>query len=130
MMSARLAEAAGDEKSLEEGAEGQYQLIHTSGHDGTQEPARTTSRASASRRSVSSMSSVAHVRSQNGHGCAELEERKWVSDGLPSEIRAEPGKDPFEVSWDSEDEPLCPRSMPLVRKWALVLIIGMGSLCV
>ena len=128
-MSAHL-EAVDDEKSFKEDPERQYQQIHTGGRDGLQEPARTASTASASRHSVSSMSSVAHVRSQNGHGCADLEESGWATEGPPSQIRAEPEKDPFEVSWDSDDEPLCPRSMPLFRKWILVLIIGMGSLCV
>lgn len=129
-MPSRLEDAGDDEKSVGESPERQYRLIRPSGRDGSREAARTVSRASASHRSVSSLSSVAHVRSQNGHGCADLEESGWPANELPSQIITESEKDPFEVSWDSDDDPLCPWSMPLVRKWILVLIIGMGSLCV
>jgi hypothetical protein len=40
-------------------------------------------------------------------------------------------KDPFEVGWDGgDDDPLCPRSMAVKRKWSIVLITCFGSLCV
>ncbi|GAP92182.2 putative drug proton antiporter yhk8 [Rosellinia necatrix] len=58
------------------------------------------------------------VRSQNGHGCADLPDK------------AESEHDPFEVSFDGDGDPMCPRSMPLARKWLLVCIVGLGSLCV
>lgn len=38
------------------------------------------------------------ARSQNGHGCADLEDED------------ETGDDPFEVSFDGDDDPMCPRS--------------------
>ncbi|KAF9891372.1 hypothetical protein FE257_004228 [Aspergillus nanangensis] len=37
--------------------------------------------------------------------------------------------DIIEVSFSGDDDPMCPRSMPLLRKWAIVIIICMGSLC-
>jgi len=36
----------------------------------------------------------------------------------------------FEVSWDDDKDPLCPRSMSTLRKWMIVSIACMGSLCV
>jgi hypothetical protein len=36
----------------------------------------------------------------------------------------------FEVSWDGDKDPMCPRSMSRVRKWVIVSIACMGSLCV
>ncbi|KAI0138886.1 MFS general substrate transporter [Xylariaceae sp. FL1272] len=63
------------------------------------------------------------VRSQNGHGCADL----------PDDYELHPPRpkgDPFEVSFDGDDDPLNPRSMNLARKWILVVLVGLGSLCV
>ncbi|RWA03625.1 hypothetical protein EKO27_g11479 [Xylaria grammica] len=57
------------------------------------------------------------ARSQNGHGCADLSD-------------TDDHEDPFEVSFDGDDDPMCPRSMPLARKWFLVCLVGLGSLCV
>ncbi|KAI1652498.1 MFS general substrate transporter [Daldinia decipiens] len=74
-------------------------------------------------------SSLARARSNNGHGCADLEEGDATDDTLtPAQRHIE--KDPFEVSWDGDDDPLCPRSMTTVRKWLAVITVGMGSLCV
>lgn len=36
----------------------------------------------------------------------------------------------FEVAWDGDKDPLCPRSMSTLRKWMIVSIACMGSLCV
>ncbi|KAI0537053.1 major facilitator superfamily domain-containing protein [Xylaria digitata] len=57
------------------------------------------------------------TRSQNGHGCADLSDK-------------DDNEDPFEVSFDGDDDPMCPRSMSLARKWFLVCLVGLGSLCV
>ncbi|KAK6954976.1 hypothetical protein Daesc_002606 [Daldinia eschscholtzii] len=74
-------------------------------------------------------SSLARIRSNNGHGCADLEEGDATDDSLtPDQRQAE--KDPFEVAWDGDDDPLCPRSMATARKWLAVITVGMGSLCV
>ena len=45
----------------------------------------------------------------------------------------ETGRDPekaFEVDWDGEDDPMNPRSMRRARKWTIVIIVSMSSLCV
>ncbi|KAG4221914.1 hypothetical protein PC116_g29610 [Phytophthora cactorum] len=74
-------------------------------------------------------SSLARIRSNNGHGCADLEEGDATDDSLtPDQRQVE--KDPFEVAWDGDDDPLCPRSMATARKWLAVITVGMGSLCV
>ncbi|KAI0131191.1 MFS general substrate transporter [Daldinia grandis] len=74
-------------------------------------------------------SSVSRVRSNNGHGCGDLEEGDATDDTLtPGQRQIE--KDPFEVSWDGDDDPMCPRSMTTARKWLTVITVGMGSLCV
>ncbi|CAK7225529.1 hypothetical protein SCUCBS95973_005896 [Sporothrix curviconia] len=42
-----------------------------------------------------------------------------------------PMKDPFEVSWDGGDaDPMCPRSMGVLRKWSIVFITCLGAVCV
>ncbi|KAI2620156.1 MFS general substrate transporter [Hypomontagnella submonticulosa] len=74
-------------------------------------------------------SSIGRVRSNNGHGCADLEEGDTTEDTLTS-TQPQNEKDPFEVVWDGDDDPLCPRSMSLARKWLVVVTVGMGSLCV
>lgn len=43
------------------------------------------------------------TRSQNGHGCADISDKD--DDG-----------DPFEVSFDGDDDPMCPRSSRLISK--------------
>ncbi|KAI1121194.1 major facilitator superfamily domain-containing protein [Nemania abortiva] len=62
------------------------------------------------------------ARSQNGHGCADFSDKDEIGHGH--------GDSPFEVSFDGDDDPMCPRSMSLARKWLLVIIVGLGSLCV
>ncbi|KAH8677260.1 major facilitator superfamily domain-containing protein [Xylariales sp. PMI_506] len=69
--------------------------------------------------------SVHRVRSHNGHGCANIDDSP--DEGVNQ--RAEE-KDPFEVTWDGDNDPLCPRTMSSLRKWVLVVIVSMGSLCV
>ncbi|RYC61973.1 hypothetical protein CHU98_g4244 [Xylaria longipes] len=59
------------------------------------------------------------ARSQNGHGCADLSDK----DGEKDE------DDPFEVSFDGDDDPMCPRSMNIARKWILVLRADSRSTC-
>jgi hypothetical protein len=36
----------------------------------------------------------------------------------------------FEVTWDGDDDPMNPRSMPYARKWIIVIIVSASSLCV
>ncbi|KAK9779032.1 putative Major facilitator superfamily domain-containing protein [Seiridium cardinale] len=101
--------------------------------DGHYEPqqtgARSTPRPLSRAQSANSTStSVRRFRSNNGHGCAELDDS--TDEAKPVGGTGGVEKDPFEVSWENDRDPLCPRSMSLLHKWAIVLIVGMGSLCV
>lgn len=122
-------EDANCEKALEAEQEPHYEPIHHGARGSAQEPTRSGSGVSARRPSLSTLSSVTRMRSQNGHGCADLEESGGPED-MSSQDRPELEKDSFEVSWDGDDDPMCPRSLPLFRKWAMVVIVGMGSFCV
>ncbi|KAF5020744.1 hypothetical protein F66182_7246 [Fusarium sp. NRRL 66182] len=42
----------------------------------------------------------------------------------------EPAYESFEVSWDGEKDPVCPRNMSTMRKWTIVSIACAGSVCV
>ncbi|KAK8093593.1 major facilitator superfamily domain-containing protein [Apiospora hydei] len=72
-----------------------------------------------------SSSSLARIRSNNGHGVGDDTEDTDV----PDEQEGAREKDPFEVSFEGDHDPYCPRSMSLMRKWTIVLIVGLGSLC-
>src|SRR5213076_2263550 len=47
---------------------------------------------------------LGQARSQNGHGCADLQDDH--RNGRPRNEK----DDPFEVSFDGDDDPMCPRS--------------------
>lgn len=36
----------------------------------------------------------------------------------------------YEVSWNGDGDPACPKNMSLVRKWIIITIVCTGSLCV
>ena len=36
----------------------------------------------------------------------------------------------YDVSFDGDKDPMNPRSMPFAHKWAIVIIVCMGTLCV
>ncbi|KAI1381432.1 MFS general substrate transporter [Hypoxylon crocopeplum] len=75
--------------------------------------------------------SITRLRSNNGHGCADLDEEEGdATDDTLTSAQPQVEKDPFEVAWESDKDPLCPRSMSIVRKWLVVITVGMGSLCV
>jgi hypothetical protein len=78
---------------------------------------RPASGTSLHSRSPSTSASVRRMRSQNGHGCAD------DSDDAPACTG-------FEVVWESDQDPMCPRSMSHLHKWVLVVIVSMGGLCV
>lgn len=114
-----------DEKETDRGAQSasegtQYEPLQAVAHGRDRGPPRTESGSS-----MSSSPSMRRIRSNNGHGVAD-ETDFSSSPGGPGALR----KDPFEMVWDGEDDPLCPRSMSLLHKWALVVIVGMCSLCV
>lgn len=72
--------------------------------------------------------SISRTRSNNGYGCDEPEADEH-SGGDMEAGAAE--KDQFEVKWDGGDsDPLSPRSMSFFRKWVVVIVVSMSSLCV
>lgn len=69
---------------------------------------------------------ISHTRSNNGYGCCE-------GDASSEDVEAAGvvEKDPWEVHWDGGDsDPLNPRSFAKARKWVIVIIVSMSSLCV
>ncbi|KAI9818934.1 MAG: hypothetical protein M1827_007756 [Pycnora praestabilis] len=61
----------------------------------------------------------------DGFSCHSDEERQSPGDS--------PTQDPekaFEVHWDGDEDPMNPRSMSKPRKWLIVMIVSMSSLCV
>jgi hypothetical protein len=93
-------------------------------------PIRTDNQQAAQPSSAASVASlsIGRVRSNNGHGCADLGDRTDSSDAAAQDIATE--KSPFEVNWDNDQDPLCPRSMSRLHKWIIVVIVAAGSLCV
>lgn len=84
-------------------------------------PSNTVSRT----QQPQSLRSISRTRSNNGYGCDEGSE----GDGQVESGAVE--KDPYEVHWDGgENDPLNPRSLGKARKWSIVLIVSMCSLCV
>ena len=80
------------------------------------------------RTGASTRSSVSRSRSHNGYGCDdndnEEDSRHDIEGGVPE-------KDQYDVVWEGGDnDPENPRSMPLARKWLVVLIVSASSLCV
>ena len=65
----------------------------------------------------------------DGHGFT----RTGSDNGDRKATDVERGQDPekaFEVDWDGEDDPMNPKSMKTARKWVIVIIVSMSSLCV
>ncbi|TVY20810.1 Efflux pump atB [Lachnellula arida] len=81
---------------------------------------------SQGRRPASLHHTISHTRSNNGYGCGEEDES---SEDVEAAGVVE--KDPWEVHWDGGDsDPLNPRSFGKARKWVIVIIVSMSSLCV
>jgi hypothetical protein len=53
------------------------------------------------------------------------DEEKQLDQAPPSAREAE-----FLVGWDGDNDPLNPRSLPVARKWVIVIVIALGSLLV
>ena len=56
---------------------------------------------------------------------------KWRH-GAQSKVEAEKEniENEYEVNWDGDHDPMNPRSMSKPRKWLIVIIVSMSSLCV
>lgn len=78
-----------------------------------------------------SLRSVSRIRSNNGYGCDDGEES--LDDGTGGDVEAGAvEKDPFEVRWEEgvESDAMSPRTMAFARKWLVVIVVSMSSLCV
>lgn len=63
----------------------------------------------------------------DGYTCfGEDEERP----NIPSGDTAADAEKQFEVTWDGDDDPMNPRSMPKLRRWLIVLVVSASSVCV
>lgn len=96
-------------------------------------PIRTTEHVATPTSRRSSVSrSIARTVSQNGYGVsheAGANGGEWKVD--EEAAAAVPEKDPYEVGWDNGDnDPLCPRSLSVGRKWLIVIIVSSASFCV
>jgi hypothetical protein len=86
---------------------------------------RTNSRGTARKANGTSLRTISRTRSNNGYGCCEGNESSEDIEGGEAE------KDEWEVRWDGGDrDPGNPRSMAFGRKWLVVIIVSMSSLCV
>ena len=57
---------------------------------------------------------------------SEDEERS----NIPSGDTAADAERQFEVTWDGDNDPMNPRSMPKLRRWLIVLVVSASSVCV
>lgn len=63
----------------------------------------------------------------DGYTCfGEDEERP----NIPSGNTAVDAEKQFEVTWDGDDDPMNPRSMPKLQRWLIVLVVSASSVCV
>ncbi|KAF7545980.1 hypothetical protein G7Z17_g8759 [Cylindrodendrum hubeiense] len=82
-------------------------------------------RGSGAQSRPSTSEALSRSVSQNGYGCEDAANSSDDATATPAE------KDPYEVGWENGDEdPMCPRSMSTSRKWVIVIIVSMASLCV
>ncbi len=75
--------------------------------------------------------SLRHTRSNNGYGVDSGEESNDDRVNADAEAVGVREKDPFEVHWDGGDsDPMNVRSFSKPRKWIIVLIVSISSICV
>lgn len=74
-------------------------------------------------RSLRSIKSHQSRAGADGYTCLD-EERPNISRG------GTVADEPFLVKWDGDADPMNPRSMTKLRRWAIVLIVSASSLCV
>lgn len=101
-----------------------------------------------SNKSLRSLRSISHARSNNGYGCDDLPPDDEDDDNDSPSSSSDPeksggtgaatattNKDPFEVQFDRingtiENDSWNPRSMSIPRKWLIVALSSSGSFCV
>lgn len=84
-------------------------------------PLRNT-RSRSSARSVKSYKS--HTDGYSHFHDAEKQQQDEEADGSPN------GEKEFEVKFDGDSDPHNPKNRPYLRKWFIVIIVSMSSLCV
>ncbi|KAH7494105.1 Efflux pump [Fusarium oxysporum f. sp. matthiolae] len=91
-------------------------------HDGNL--SQDQQRASLDRESITDLEKNAPADGAPDDQNANLSDQTTEAGNLTTDCES------FEVSWDGDKDPLCPRSMSTLRKWMIVSIACMGSLCV
>lgn len=94
---------------------------YQSPHDKEFQPIATSSRPRDQNGSLHH--SISRTRSQNGYGCDD------ESENVDDEV-AEDGSDPYDVQWSGDDDPMNPRNMKHAKKWVVVIIVSLSSMCV
>lgn len=96
---------------------------------------KTPSLTQKRRLSTGTIDTLRRERSNNGWGVDDIEADAAGSGIIAPFNLPDPDAavehDPFEVGWENgDDDEMCPRSMPLWRKWVIVGITSVGSFCV
>lgn len=113
-----------DENTSIAGGDALYEPLHSARRRDDQR--RPSAGSDMRRPRPRSSSSLARIRSNNGHGVGDDTDDTAVPD---KQEGAAPEKNPFDVAFEGDHDPYCPRSMSLMHKWAIVIIVGLGSLC-
>lgn len=127
-----------EKKVNEAGNDALDENTSTAGGDALYEPLHGVQRRDGQRRASAgsdmhrprprSSSSLARIRSNNGHGVGDDDDTDDTA--MPDEQEgAAREKNPFEVAFEGDHDPYCPRSMSFMHKWVIVMIVGLGSLC-
>ncbi|KAK7978502.1 multidrug resistant protein [Apiospora saccharicola] len=113
-----------DEKSSIAGGDALYEPLH--GVQRREDQRRASAGSDIARPRPRSSTSLARIRSNNGHGVGDDTDDIAVPDEQEGAGRE---SDPFEVAFEGDRDPYCPRSMSFMHKWVIVSIVGLGSLC-
>ncbi|KAK3905044.1 major facilitator superfamily domain-containing protein [Staphylotrichum tortipilum] len=89
------------------------------------------------RLSIDTLSTLRRERSNNGWGVDDIENDAAAAAAAAGvgaagpESQPAPEFDPFEVGWENGDaDEMCPRNFPTWRKWLIIVITSVGSVCV
>ena len=84
------------------------------------------------RLSIDTLSTLRRERSNNGWGVDDIEDDAAGAAAAAAAPGPDaPEVDPFEVGWENGDaDEMCPRSFPTWRKWLIIAITSVGSVCV
>ena len=68
-----------------------------------------------------------HRSSADGHRHTDLRDQK---ENAQADGQADPPSSTFVCQWDGDQDPLNPRSMSTAKKWVIVIIVSLSSMCV